>query len=286
MVSIIVTCYNIENTIGYCLESLLNQSYRDLDIILINDCSTDNSLSVVQSYIEKDSRIRVINNTTNLGPGISRNIGLSYAKGDYVMVIDGDDIITPQFIEKLHDLAVTNNADIVNGKMLLHDYKPSFDKQYVSIEEKVDYIKTEECTFINNKLIKRHLFDKVQYCNKRYAEDIIPYYKLIYYANKIVCDINSQEYYEYVMRDTSLTHDRDIPKLRLLMSLSHIDLAYFLLSLNDKDIWMKAFNKFQLKNNVGDFLNPKKVNQEEYKSRYPKEYQELVTKWAELKPLL
>lgn len=90
MVSIIVTCYNIENTIGYCLESLLNQSYRDLDIILINDCSTDNSLSVVQSYIEKDSRIRVINNTTNLGPGIARNIGLSYAKGDYVMVIDGD----------------------------------------------------------------------------------------------------------------------------------------------------------------------------------------------------
>ena len=88
------------------------------------------------------------------------------------------------------------------------------------------------------------------------------------------------------MRDTSLTHDRDIPKLWLLMSLSHIDLAYFLLSLNEKDIWMKAFNKFQLKNNVGDFLNPKKVNQEEYKSRYPKEYHELVTKWAELKPLL
>lgn len=266
--------------------SLLTQSYSDLEIIVVDDCSTDSSLSVVQSYSIQDNRIRVIKNNTNLGVGISRNIGLSYAKGDYIMVVDGDDTITEKFIEQLYELSISNNADIVTGKMLLLDYAPRFKKQYVLNEEKVRYINTEGYTFICNKLIKRTLFDKVQYCEKRYAEDIIPYYKLVYYANKIVCDLDSNEYYKYVMRETSLTHDNDIPKKLLLMSLSHVELAYYLLSLDDKNIWMKSLDKFQLKNLVGDFLNPKKVNQEEYKNKYPQEYNELITKWAKLKPLL
>ena len=99
MISVITTVYNIEKYISECIESILKQSFTDFELIIINDCSTDNSLNIVNSYAEKDNRIRVINNEKNLGCGMGRYIGINEAKGDFIAFIDGDDYVTPKHLK-------------------------------------------------------------------------------------------------------------------------------------------------------------------------------------------
>ena len=100
LVTIIVPVYNVENYLNRCLDSIIKQSYKNLDIILINDGSTDNSLKICNNYAENDARITVIN-IQNSGPSICRNIGLGKAKGNYISFVDSDDYIETNFIETL-----------------------------------------------------------------------------------------------------------------------------------------------------------------------------------------
>lgn len=100
LVTIIVPVYNVENYLNRCLDSIIKQSYKNLDIILINDGSTDNSLKICNNYAKNDTRITVIN-IENSGPSICRNIGLEKAKGGYISFVDSDDYIEKNFIETL-----------------------------------------------------------------------------------------------------------------------------------------------------------------------------------------
>ena len=88
--SVIIPVYNVEEYIGECLESILNQPFKDFEIICINDGSTDNSLEVLKKYKDKDERIIIIDKK-NEGSGIARNTGINIARGDYLFFIDGDD---------------------------------------------------------------------------------------------------------------------------------------------------------------------------------------------------
>ena len=115
MISIVTTCHNLEDYIENCLVSLINQSYKNLEIIVVNDCSTDNSLNIIKQLADKDSRIKIINNDTNLGAGKSRKIGIESAQGDYIILVDGDDWISENFIKTLYNLAIEYDADIVSG---------------------------------------------------------------------------------------------------------------------------------------------------------------------------
>lgn len=91
LISIIIPVYNAENYIKDTIESILAQDYSNFEVILVNDCSTDNSVEIIDSYRE-DSRIRLINNSRNCGAAESRNVGICQAKGDYIAFIDSDDI--------------------------------------------------------------------------------------------------------------------------------------------------------------------------------------------------
>ena len=99
LVSIIITAFNAQATIASSISSLINQSYNNLEIIVINDCSTDRTEDIVNSFIKKDKRIRLITLDKNLGTYVSRNIGLSYCTGDFITVQDADDISHPQKIQ-------------------------------------------------------------------------------------------------------------------------------------------------------------------------------------------
>lgn len=99
-ISIIIPVYNTAKYLPSCLNSVVNQTYQNLEIILINDGSTDNSLQIIQKYTKKDSRIKVINQK-NQGQSAARNAGLKKATGDYISFIDSDDKIKPDFIKKL-----------------------------------------------------------------------------------------------------------------------------------------------------------------------------------------
>lgn len=110
-ISIIIPVYNIEKYIGECLESLLVQTFTDFEIICVNDGSQDHSLDILNEYSAKDSRIKIITKP-NGGSGSARNRGLEEAQGKYVQFLDGDDYFESQMLEKLYNLAETNQADI------------------------------------------------------------------------------------------------------------------------------------------------------------------------------
>ena len=103
MISVIVPVYNLQDCISYCLDSLINQTYRDTEIIVINDGSTDQSTKVCEAYCRKDSRIRQITQD-NAGVSVARNTGLDNARGEYVAFVDGDDIVAPFYLERLYSM--------------------------------------------------------------------------------------------------------------------------------------------------------------------------------------
>ena len=100
LISVIVPAYNAEAFIERCLNSLLRQTYENLEIICINDASTDNTAQTVKKI--NDPRIRLINNEQNLGISLTRNRGMEIARGKYIGFIDSDDFVDPDFYEKLH----------------------------------------------------------------------------------------------------------------------------------------------------------------------------------------
>lgn len=112
LVTIIVPVYNVEKYIGDCVNSIINQTYNNLEIILVNDGSNDRSAFLIDQFARNDSRINVLHKQ-NGGVSSARNAGLSVAHGDYVCFVDADDRIAPEFVEHFMHIAVQNNADLV-----------------------------------------------------------------------------------------------------------------------------------------------------------------------------
>lgn len=111
MVSVLVAIYNVEEYLPRCIDSLLNQTYSDLEIIMVDDCSTDKSGQICDEYAKSDGRIRVIHHQKNEGLSTVRNTGLDNATGDYVQMVDGDDAFHPRMIEILYNLICSGEYD-------------------------------------------------------------------------------------------------------------------------------------------------------------------------------
>lgn len=111
-VSIIIPIYNSDKYLKKCLDSILNQTYKNIEIILVNDGSTDNSLNICKEYKEKDNRIKIINNT-NHGVSYSRNCGIKIANGDYIVFVDSDDTVDENYINFLMLANKNDNFDLV-----------------------------------------------------------------------------------------------------------------------------------------------------------------------------
>lgn len=115
-VSVILPVYNVGNYLNDSLNLLLNQTLNDIEIICVNDGSTDNSLLILEDFSLKDSRIKIINQE-NMGAGIARNNGMNIAQGEYIYFIDADDIVTIDILEKLYYNAINNDSDFVLFKV-------------------------------------------------------------------------------------------------------------------------------------------------------------------------
>ena len=113
-VSIVVPIYNVEKYLRECLDSLIKQTLEDIEIICVNDGSTDSSAEILEEYKNKDSRIKVINKP-NSGYGASMNMGFEKAQGEYIGIVESDDFANSKMFEDLYDLGVKNNADVVKS---------------------------------------------------------------------------------------------------------------------------------------------------------------------------
>ena len=155
-ISIIIPVYNAEKYLEKCLDSVCNQTLKDIEIICINDCSTDSSLNILRDYAQKDSRIKIIDFKENKGPAIARNLGIDEANGEYIAFLDSDDYPeTSEFYEKLYFKAKETGADVVKGA-----YKDSDAvSEDNSINEKIKEDKNNFCStycsaIFNSNLIK------------------------------------------------------------------------------------------------------------------------------------
>lgn len=120
LVSVVIPVYNVEKYVEQCLDSVLRQTYRNIEIICVDDASTDNSLAILRKYADLDKRIRIIENVENLGVAFSRNVGFSQVKGKYIYYLDSDDYIELETIEKLYDYAEQYETECIyfNSKIL------------------------------------------------------------------------------------------------------------------------------------------------------------------------
>lgn len=269
LVSIIVPIYNAERYINKCMESILSQTYKNLDIILINDGSNDCSIEICNSYIKKDKRIRLFSQK-NEGVSAARNYGIREAKGDYITFIDIDDYIDMRYIEILTKDIEENHVDIVccncvevenqydgnrSGKFILVDNKriinnkETYFKDYV--EETIFY-----GTVVWAKLFKKSLFLEIQFKNLNFGEDTLLMIEL-FKLNPITYLDDYAGYY-YVRWENSTTISAG--KMNIKRAMNHL--------LVEKNINEVCIN---LKNN-----NLKKISEKRYSQHIYQAILELV----------
>lgn len=230
MVSIIITAYNVDEYLQQTIESCMNQTFKDIEIILVEDCSTDSTKKIITDLMKKDNRIRLVQNEKNCGAGQSRRNGLDNAKGEYFLLLDGDDWIEPDFIEDLYYTAKDTDADIVSGGIKVVRENGAYDiTSYGNVitegYDKVIKFWKERIVFMNNKLIRTSLHEKVPYCTRRFVEDTPTIIPMLYFANKVVYIDNVG--YNYRMQESSLTHKASPLKWAIYRALCAFDLIDF-----------------------------------------------------------
>ena len=164
-VSVIVPVYNVEKFLPRCLDSIVNQTLKDIEIICINDGSPDNCLSILEDYAQKDSRIRIINQE-NSGPSVSRNKGILMAQGEYIGFVDSDDWLDVDFYEKLYAAAQKYDADIAACGIKVY-------RKYNRISSVLKYTKEEYTDDIERKFYLCDVPESCHVCNRIYKAEVI-----------------------------------------------------------------------------------------------------------------
>ena len=209
-ISVIVPVYNVERYLETCLLSVLSQTYRTLEIILINDGSNDESFEICKKLAKLDNRI-IIFNQSNQGLSATRNRGLQIATGRYILFIDSDDFIDPNMIEVLYSNLVNENADIsLCTKRVLRIEKNTIEKHkkiyrvFDKNKAVIELLKSELFDFgVTDKLFPKEFFNDIDFELDRINEDYVPTTKVFLKAEKIVYD--SRPLYFYRKRAESIT---------------------------------------------------------------------------------
>lgn len=207
LISIIVPVYNSEKYLSVCLESILSQSYENFELILINDGSTDNSLDICKSFEKKDERIRVCS-IKNSGAGGARNKGLELAKGQYIAFIDCDDIVSPDYLERLLE-GMKADMDLSCVKYINFESKVSFSEKQpnsrqVSGDQAVeDLLLGKLLAGPVCKLYKKDLLESLRFEKFSVAEDF--YFNYNYLKKCSAISLSDEELYGYRKNSSSLT---------------------------------------------------------------------------------
>ncbi|WP_298737842.1 glycosyltransferase [uncultured Psychrobacter sp.] len=228
-VSIIIPVYNGEQFLERCLESVSSQTYKNIEIIIINDGSTDNTKNICELYLQKEPRARVIHKK-NGGVSISRNIGLDLAIGEYIYFVDADDYVLQNGIERLVNKAIRNLADLV-----VAEYYVAYDTKKtkispLNIKKSNDFL----CSILSgknhsalwNKLFSRRLFDEIKFpADVCYIEDkVLISQILMTYQPKI--DFLNAPVYVYWQYEQSVTNSNDRRVMDILAA--HINIESYL----------------------------------------------------------
>ena len=205
-ITVIVPCYNVEKYIEKCIQSLISQTYSNLEIILVDDCSTDNTWKIIEKYAKKYKNIKCIKNDKNSGAGFSRNKALKEAKYNYISFIDSDDYIESNYYESMMKQLKKEKSDLIVCDIYVkYDNVDGTNQRSAACDGKI-----EKYNFINNglaaspcnKIFKKEDLLKYPFPEGIMNEDIATVMAIIINSKKI--SYNNQVYYNYIQRKSSV----------------------------------------------------------------------------------
>ena len=221
LISVIVPIYNTEKYLVECIESIREQTYSNIEIILVDDGSTDASIEICDEFSKKDSRVRVFQKE-NEGSAVAKNFGIQQSKGEYIILVDSDDTVSDKMIEVLYTHIKEKNADIAIGNYYIYDesdknfYFYVTDKDFSVEELAIQEIMNRQAgdwqfnssAFIlpTFKLIKKELFKEVQFSNGRRFDDEATMHRFYLLASKII--FINDNLYRYRQRSGSIMRSK------------------------------------------------------------------------------
>lgn len=278
-ISIIVPVYNVAEYIDQCMESLVNQTMTDIEIICVDDCGTDNSMEIVQKYADADSRVRIIKHEHNMGLSASRNTALKNSSAPYIMCCDSDDYYTPDMCRIMLETLETSGADIamcgINITYLADHHLKDSDDEYYRIKYSgtvdVDDNVIGSCDVSSwNKIYRREILDKyeIQWPTGLKYEDAYFFYAYMLHAKRIA--FTDEKLYCYRRRPGSImnktfakTHDYAIDHLKIAIKLYQYLGKYDLCNKRSDNFWKNIFIPYvnfaiwntQTKSGMRDVIN-------------------------------
>lgn len=254
LVSVIVPVFNVDKYIEKTIETLLNQTYLNIEILLIDDGSTDNSGKICDIYAEKCNKIKVFHQNNN-GVSSARNLGINNARGVYIIFVDGDDYVNPKYINTLYNDIIENNVDMAvqmyfnyyNEKKIVRNIENDINKNMTGIEFVDFQILGGKDTTVYAKIYRKQILDRY---NIRFNESITNLEDMLFlYYYSIYCDkinYSSISNYYRIVRDTGVAFSRfNEKKIDALKVFDIINNE--LLRINNKNFIKKnLLNKFNM----------------------------------------
>ena len=201
VISVIVPCYNVGEYVEKCLNSLVNQTFKDIEIICVNDGSTDNTPQILNDFAKRYSEIKVINQQ-NGGLSNARNTGIENARGKYIAFVDSDDWINESFLENHYKTITKYGADISAGTIIRwrENYQKfrvhyTEEKVFETLEDKIKVCSVPKCCYVWNKLYKADLVKNHKFTEGVYFEDMLWTPEILKNSEKLVTVCNADYYY-------------------------------------------------------------------------------------------
>lgn len=208
-ISVIVPIYNVEQYLDKCIKSILSQTFRDFELLLVDDGSEDRSSQICDYYKSIDSRVKVIHKE-NGGLSDARNVGIRLSKGEFLSFIDGDDTISKSMLEEMYnsinlynaDISICNMVRVFEDETKEYFYKPTI-KEILFEDEEI--FTTLNQPSVCNKLFRTCLFEDIRFPYGKYYEDTYIYHELLIKSNKVV--LTGKDSYYYTCRKDSIIYD-------------------------------------------------------------------------------
>ena len=208
-VSVIVPVYNVEDLLSKCLDSLVNQTFDDYEVIVVNDGSPDNSQNIIDDYYNRYPNVIKPLKKENGGLSSARNYGLKYAEGEYVLYVDSDDWVSSDILEKMYSLAINDSSDIVvcRSYMVRNDNLEEMDQEILSLDLYKRYIlnrPSAHCKLVKKEIL---LHSELAFLEGHHYEDIAEVPAFCLYA-KNISFVDDYLYY-YLVREGSIMHNKE-----------------------------------------------------------------------------
>ena len=263
LISVIIPVFNVKDYLTECLESVVNQTYKNLEIIIVDDASTDGSSEICDNYAKMDNRIKVFHQEKNQGQSVARNKGIDNSKGNIITFIDSDDFIHERMIEVLYENLNKFNADI----SFCDFSREAIDKDIKSKPKLIEKYTMYETLYERNnpvvgncaKLYKKSIFDNIRYPEGKIYEDAFIIHRIIENAEKFVF-IDDKLYY-WRIRKGSTTEQNYTLKFLDYLDVSH-DRMKFMKERKYDYFYAREFYRY---------INKLKWNYKKIKKHFPSE---------------